>query len=67
LHGYFKGECSLEEATENLKMQTRRYAKRQNTWFKRDERINWLYPDENNDIIDKAEVLVEEFLKEENR
>ena len=67
LHGYFKGECSLQEAKENLKMQTRRYAKRQNTWFKRDERINWLYPDEDNDIINKAEILVKEFLKEENR
>ncbi len=65
LHGYFKGECSLEEAKENLKMQTRRYAKRQNTWFKRDDRINWLYPDEDNDIVNKAKILVEEFLKEE--
>ncbi len=31
---YFAGEISLDEAVENLKMQTRRYAKRQNTWFK---------------------------------
>ena len=65
LHGYFKGECSLEEAKENLKMQTRRYAKRQITWFKRDERINWLYPDIDSDIISKSKELVEEFLKEE--
>ena len=67
LHGYFKGECSLEQAKENLKMQTRRYAKRQITWFKRDERINWLYPDINEDINKEAEVLVQKFLKEENR
>ena len=65
LHGYFKGECSLEQAKENLKMQTRRYAKRQITWFKRDERINWLYPDIDSDIINKSKELVEEFLKEE--
>lgn len=65
LHGYFKGECSLEQAKENLKMQTRRYAKRQITWFKRDERINWLYPDIDSDIISKSKELVEEFLKEE--
>ncbi len=66
LYGYFKGECSLEEATENLKMQTRRYAKRQNTWFKRDERINWFYPDEDKQYIDKAILLTKKFLEEEN-
>ena len=45
LFGYIKGECSLSEAVELLKMQTRRYAKRQLTWFKRDERISWIYRD----------------------
>lgn len=65
LHGYFKGECSLEQAKENLKMQTRRYAKRQLTWFNKDERINWLYPDEDCNILQIAEFLVGEFLKEE--
>ena len=65
LHGYFKGECSLEQAKENLKMQTRRYAKRQLTWFNKDDRINWLYPDEDNDILQKAKILVGDFLKEE--
>lgn len=67
LYGYFKGECSLEQATELLKQQTRRYAKRQLTWFKRDERINWIYPDKSDDAKEKAELLVKEFLKEENR
>ena len=67
LHGYFKGECSLEEAKENLKMQTRRYAKRQITWFSRDDRIHWLYPDQDENIIDIAKDLVEKFLKEENK
>ncbi len=65
LHGYFKGECSLEEAKENLKMQTRRYAKRQLTWFNKDSRINWLYPDEDSNVLQRAEILVQEFLKEE--
>ena len=45
LFGYLKNECSLSEAVELLKMQTRRYAKRQLTWFKRDERISWIYRD----------------------
>ena len=65
LHGYFKGESTLEQAKENLKMQTRRYAKRQLTWFNKDERINWLYPDEDSNILQKAEILVEDYLKEE--
>ena len=41
--GYFlRGEMSFEEAVEILKRDTRRYAKRQMTWFRRDVRIIWL-------------------------
>ncbi len=43
---YLNGEATFENCTENLKMQTRRYAKRQLTWFRRDQRINWVHPDE---------------------
>ena len=39
---YFNGEMSLEEALDNLRMQTRRYAKRQLTWFKRNKNIKWV-------------------------
>lgn len=48
---YFKGELTLPECIENLKRETRRYAKRQLTWFRRNENINWIYPDiyENSD------------------
>ncbi len=49
LYPYFKGERSLEECIENLKMQTRRYAKRQLTWFRRDERIKFFYIDNYSD------------------
>ena len=42
LYGYFSGEKTLEEATELLKQQTRRYAKRQLTWFRRNPAIHWL-------------------------
>ena len=38
---YFNGETTLENALEELKKQTRRYAKRQLTWFLRDEEIKW--------------------------
>lgn len=61
LYGFINGECSLEEAKEHLCRQTRRYAKRQLTWFRRDGRINWLYPDKE-DTVFSAEKLVKEFL-----
>lgn len=56
LKPYFEGRLTLDEAVENLKMETRRYAKRQLTWFRRDKRINWLYIDEMSyeEILDKA-------------
>lgn len=40
--GYLEGEYSLSEAVELLKRNTRRFAKRQFTWFKRDDRIIWI-------------------------
>lgn len=43
---YFQGNAALEEAVEQLKRDTRRYAKRQLTWFKRDTRIHWIFADE---------------------
>ena len=64
LYPYFRGECSLEEATENLKMQTRRYSKRQLTWFKRIDTIDWFYPDAEN-VLEPIYNLTEKFLKEE--
>lgn len=39
---YFNGEKSLEECIDKIKQSSRRYAKRQLTWFRRDERINWI-------------------------
>lgn len=39
---YLRGETALEEAVEDIKRETRRFAKRQITWFKRDQRIHWL-------------------------
>lgn len=38
---YFQNKSTLDECIETLKMNTRRYAKRQLTWFKRDKEINW--------------------------
>lgn len=38
---YIMGECTLDEAKETIKRETRRFAKRQLTWFRREERIRW--------------------------
>ena len=62
LSGYISGDMSLKEAAEKLKMQTRRYAKRQLTWFRRDERINRIYADETEDVFSAAEKITENFL-----
>lgn len=61
---YFEGKKTLQEAAEFLKMQTRRYAKRQLTWFRRNEKINWLFRDKQ-DIKTEAEKITEKFLREE--
>ncbi len=43
---YLRGEESLDEAVEKLKMETRRFAKRQLTWFRRNDKIIWIHADE---------------------
>lgn len=45
--GYLKGEMTLEEAIDAVKQSSRRYAKRQLTWFRRNENIHWLKSGEN--------------------
>lgn len=55
------GEMSKKEAIDLFKRDTRRYAKRQLTWFRRDERINWVAGDD--EAVKQAEQLIETFLK----
>lgn len=43
---YFRGECTLEEAVETVKRESRRYAKRQLTWFRRDAGVRWIMVDD---------------------
>lgn len=43
---YFRDECTLEESVETVKRESRRYAKRQLTWFRREESVEWLFVDE---------------------
>lgn len=62
LKPYFDGEKSLDECIEILKRSTRRYAKRQLTWFRRNEEINWFFVDD----YEKSDELTEDvflFLK----
>ena len=40
-----EGRCTLDEAIASIKQATRRYAKRQRTWFRRDNRIHWINAD----------------------
>jgi tRNA dimethylallyltransferase len=44
---YINGELPYGDAVELLKKNTRNYAKRQLTWFRRDPSVIWSYPDEN--------------------
>lgn len=57
---YLKGEQTLTVCVENLKRATRRYAKRQLTWFKRDPSIHWFNIDELSfeEIFDKSAQLI---------
>ncbi len=51
LFNYIEGKWSLEEAVERIKGNTRRYARKQLTWFKKDENIHWFHPDQKEEII----------------
>lgn len=58
LYPFLKGEIALETATENLKQATRRYAKRQLTWFRKNENINWIFADVSQNIVEEAAEIV---------
>ena len=60
---YFEGTASLDDCTERLKQATRNYAKRQLTWFRRQNDAVWLYLDEEN-VVDHACALVRAFLQD---
>lgn len=51
LFQYFDGEITREEAVELIKRNSRRYAKRQLTWFRRDEAIRWFHPSQYEEVI----------------
>lgn len=59
LFSFFDGNLSLEEAVEEIKKNTRRFAKRQNTWFKKNRAVHWFH------YQTKSEAIVV-FIKEKN-
>ncbi len=48
---HLNGEHDFEEAVRLFKRNSRRYAKRQMTWFKRDKEINWFHPEDKDNIL----------------
>lgn len=56
---HFNGELSLEQAIQKIKTHTRRYAKRQETWFRKWPFIRWFYPEEQTE-----EEILEQILQE---
>ena len=57
------GECTIEEAADQVRMFSRRYAKRQLTWFRRNQNIHWLIRETaqgSDEILEKARQLIRE-------
>lgn len=60
LFDYFEGKTTLEFAVEQIKMNTRRFAKRQITWFKRTENVVWFdYLTDRKEIIDNVQLIID--------
>lgn len=55
---YFNRESELCECIDNLKKETRHYAKRQLTWFRRDERINWIILDRTDNSENGKKIII---------
>jgi len=55
LFNYLDGTITLEEAIDKIKQNTRRFAKRQLTWFRKDDQIHWFEPNEDLAVINYLE------------
>ena len=51
IFAYLDGKWTLEEAVERIKGNTRRYARKQLTWFNRDEQLRWFHPRQKEEIL----------------
>jgi len=59
LFDFFEGKTTKEKAVELIKRNSRRYAKRQITWWNRDSEIRWFHPDQVNEVIKYIEGKME--------
>ena len=57
---HLEGKISLDEAKEQIKRNTRNYAKRQLTWFKRDKDISWFEPEQMKEIMEFLKIRLDE-------
>lgn len=64
IFGYLDGKYDKTEAVRLLKRNSRRYAKRQMTWFKRDQNTHWFEPNQTNEIISLVKNELERFVPE---
>lgn len=60
---YIRGELSIEEAVTQMKRDTRRYAKRQMTWFRRLPEVHWFEREEASDALEKVKRFLDKFTK----
>jgi len=60
LFSYLDGDCTLEEAVDLIQRNTRKYARKQLSWFRRDKEIKWFEPDQIQEIIGYAEQKIRE-------
>ena len=51
LFRYFDGDIPLDEAIRQIQSNSREYARKQLTWFKKDKDVTWFHPDQTDDII----------------
>jgi len=51
LFSYFDGNCTLDEAVDLIQRNSRKYARKQLTWFRKDAEIHWFEPDQIKEII----------------
>lgn len=58
LFDFLDGKCSLEDATDRIKINTRQYAKRQMTWFRKNDEYKWFAIEETDDIISSIKHIV---------
>ena len=67
LFAFFRSECTLQEAVEKIKQDTRHFAKRQLTWFRRDARIVWHdatnWDESRDDLIERVSLQAQDWMK----